>query len=233
MVQTLNVPEDPAMYRRTIENSMAFEWTQLSSDDLIRNQSFVDQSKRDEVYQQAGNYDEYLQYLQLQAAFEPITQSSLLRLTQLINKTNQFNLRTQRYTEAQVLGFFNSDEYIMIQVKLSDRFSSYGIISSVFLKKMNTHDYFLDTWVMSCRVLKLGVEALIMNEMTEILKKNNVQRLWAEYIPTVKNDLVQDLLPSMGFEKNSNFSLASQGITYNLNLRNFTKKQHFIKVLDA
>lgn len=232
MVHTIQVPEDPALYRRALEKALAFEWTQLSSDDLIRNDTFVNQAKRNEVLEQATNYEEYLESLLLQGQFEQVDQKSTSRFAQLVNKTNQFNLRTQRYTEAEVLGFASSSEYFLFQVKLNDRFSSYGVISCVILKKINAKECFIDTWVMSCRVLKLGVEALIINKVVDFLKKQQFEVLWGEYIKTAKNDLVKELLPSLGFTKNDNFSLANQGLMYSLGLRDWTQKPHHIKSLD-
>lgn len=232
MIQTIEVPQDPALYRRALEKALAFEWTHLSSDDLIRNETFVHQSKREEVLDKAMNYDDYLESLQLQGQFEYVDPKSIPRFAQLINKTNQFNIRTQRYTEAEVLSFFNSGEYYLFQLKLNDRFSSYGVISCLILKKINATECFIDTWVMSCRVLKLGVESMVINNIVEFLKKQQIQILWGEYIKTAKNDLVSELLPSLGFKKSDNFSLANQGLLYNLNLREFTEKPHHIRSID-
>ena len=229
MVQTIEVPQDPALYCRALDKSLAFEWTQLSSDDLIRNETFVSQSKRDEIFQQNDNYDDYLGSLQLRGEFDEVNHKSATRFTQLVNKTNQFNLRTRRYTEAEILSFVQSRNHFLFQVKLNDRFSSYGVISCLILNKINDDECFIETWVMSCRVLKLGVEALVINKIAQFLKKQSFKVIWGEYIPTPKNELVKDLLPNLGFVKNENFRLAHQGLMYSLSLEDFTEKRHQIK----
>ena len=130
-----------------------------------------------------------------------VSDAGIPRFTQLINKSNQFNLRTKRYSEANIQSMkLNSDQYKLIEITLKDKFGSYGQISSIILKK-NGEVAFVDTWVMSCRVLKRGVENFALGLMIEAASVWGCKVLLGEYIATAKNILVQNLYLELGFKK--------------------------------
>ena len=125
------------------------------------------------------------------------------RIAQLTQRSNQFNLRTKRYTEDDIRNFINSNQHLTYAIKLKDKFGDYGLISLVILEKKKDKSYFIDTWIMSCRVLKRGVEAFVINKIIDDLAKEKTTLLTGEYIPSKKNSLVANLLEELGLEEQS------------------------------
>ena len=130
------------------------------------------------------------------------TDSEVSRFAQLINKSNQFNLRTIRYTEADIHNFITDKNTVCLYAKLSDSFSNYGIISCVILK-LKGDTCFIDTWVMSCRVLKRTVENMMFAKILSIAKDHNCTTVIGEYLQTKKNKMVENFYESLGFELES------------------------------
>jgi FkbH-like protein len=200
-VEVIDVPSDPSQYIKALEYSHAFEWLQLSKEDIGRSESYSNNSHREKLQSTSYSYVDYLKSLELQAEIGEVCKTTLPRISQLINKSNQFNLRTMRYSESDILSLSTQKNKFIIYISLKDKFSDMGIISCLILEK-NEEDLFIDTWVMSCRSLKLEVENLALETIISIAQKNNCTRLIGEYIETPKNVIVQNLLPDFGF-KNS------------------------------
>lgn len=199
-VLVVDVPEDPADYVQALALCMPFEWGQLTGEDFKRTQSYLQNSKRQELESSFVNYDEYLQALDMVGSVEEIDEYSKERFAQLINKSNQFNLRTIRYTEAAVEQMMQEENTKLLAVSLKDKFSDYGIISCIILKK-DGEECFADTWVMSCRVLKRGVEEFAFSHVCNAARSMGCSKLVGEYIPTQKNRMVKDFYPNLGFEE--------------------------------
>ena len=199
-VLVVDVPEDPADYVQALSLCMPFEWGQLTGEDFKRTQSYLQNSKRQELESSFVNYDEYLQALDMIGSVDEIDEYSKERFAQLINKSNQFNLRTIRYTEAAIEQMMQEENTKLLAVSLKDKFSDYGIISCVILKK-DGEECFTDTWVMSCRVLKRGVEEFAFSHVCDVARSMGCSKLVGEYIPTAKNRMVKDFYPGFGFEK--------------------------------
>jgi FkbH-like protein len=145
-------------------------------------------------------------------------------VAQLTQRSNQFNLRTIRYNEADIRRMSVDDNYVCLAFHLSDKFGDYGLISVVILYKTNTHTLFIDTWLMSCRVLKRGVEQFVMNKIVETAAALQVKTITAEYIPSGKNEMVKDLLSNMQFAKKDH--------QYELSISNYLPLKHFISQID-
>ena len=197
-VLVVDVPEDPADYVQALSLCMPFEWGQLTGEDFKRTQSYLQNSKRQELESSFVNYDEYLQALDMVGSVEEIDSYSKERFAQLINKSNQFNLRTIRYTEAAIEQMMQEENTKLLAVSLKDKFSDYGIISCIILKK-DGEECFADTWVMSCRVLKRGVEEFAFSHVCDMARSMGCSKLVGEYIPTQKNRMVKDFYPNLGF----------------------------------
>jgi FkbH-like protein len=126
------------------------------------------------------------------------------RITQLINKSNQFNLTTRRRTESEVSRLADDPNCISFSVRLSDRFGDYGLVAVLIgaIDRSAPHTIFeIDTWLMSCRVLNRQVEEVMMNEIARLAEKHSCKQIRGMYIPTAKNRMVRDLYPRMGFQK--------------------------------
>ena len=130
---------------------------------------------------------------------EPFNRFNAPRVAQLAQRSNQFNLRTVRYTEADVLGYSGSTDVFTFSFTLDDKFGGNGIIAVVILKKESADTLFIDTWFMSCRVLKRGMENFTLNTIAGFARENGFRFLKGEYLPTTKNEMVKDHYPGLGF----------------------------------
>ena len=197
-VMVIDLPEDPAQYLTTLQNAHAFDWAQITEEDQLRIQAQAKEIEREALMSSAVDYPSYLKSLNMTAVAEVITPNQVERFTQLTNKSNQFNLRTIRVTEAEVLSRLSDPNVALLAVDLSDQFSPYGIIACVTLVKHDTVAV-IENWVMSCRVLNRTVEELTLNRLIEIAQRWGCDALVGEYIPTAKNALVEALYSRLGF----------------------------------
>lgn len=203
MVTVVPVPEDPADYSVTLDQGGYFDWLQLSAEDLSRAGSYAAERQREELSTAAVSYEDYLRALEMTAEIGPVLPGEFARFTQLINKTNQFNLRTVRYSEPEVERLAQDPGAVLLKATLQDKFSNYGLISALILRRAG-QELFLDTWVMSCRVFKRGLEKALMNRIVELATESGCATITGEYIPTAKNGFVADLLDELGFSLVSN-----------------------------
>ncbi len=199
-VTVIDVPKDSAEYALALDKSHAFEWLQLTKEDLGRSSSYLNSSKREELMKEFKDYDEYLKSLNMAVEIEELQENNISRFVQLINKSNQFNLRTKRYSEDIILKLLDDKNTKCLAVKFKDKFESYGIISCVILKKIDEY-CFIDTWLMSCRVIKRNVELAVYNSIVEEALKLNCNKILGEYIETKKNNLVRNLYIDLGFQE--------------------------------
>lgn len=197
-VMVIDVPEDPALFALEMEKEQPFDWIEITKEDLERTDSYRSNRERKELLDSFVDYDEYLKALEMKGSAGRVEAGDVARFTQLINKSNQFNLRTIRYQESDILKLLSSDEACLLYGKLSDRYSSYGIISCVILKKIGD-SCFIDTWVMSCRVLKRGVEYMMLEAILATARSMGCESVRAEYIQTKKNKMVESFYESLGF----------------------------------
>ena len=147
---------------------------------------------------QAGDVDAYLVSLNMQMALQPFDDTGRARIAQLINKSNQFNLTTRRYTEAEVAAAQHDAEAFTLQVRLADAFGDNGMISVIICRR-ERDDWDIDTWLMSCRVLGRKVEVAVLQELLVQARARGIQRLVGRYLPTEKNKLVEDHYAKLGF----------------------------------
>ena len=138
------------------------------------------------------------------------------RIAQLTQRSNQFNLRTVRYTEAEMEALAQDDNHICLYFTLRDKFGDHGLISVVILDKQADNSLFVSEWLMSCRVLKRGMEEFIIDKIIRTAAENGFQRVIGEYIPTPKNAMVKDLYEKMGFARvgENRFEAVVSGFPY-------------------
>jgi FkbH-like protein len=193
------LPEDPALYSRTLAAAGYFETVAFSEDDLRRADFYQDNARRVSLEKQAGDLESYLASLRMEITFQSFDKTGRARIAQLINKSNQFNLTTKRYTEAQVAAMQQDPEYFTLQVRLSDTFGDNGMISVIICRRKTETEWEIDTWLMSCRVLGRRVENMALLAVLDQAKKQGVHRLIGTFIPTDRNKLVQEHYPKLGF----------------------------------
>jgi FkbH-like protein len=193
------LPEDPTMYVSYLQSLNLFETASFSEEDLQRTRQYQEESARDDFQKSFTSIDDYLAGLNMTSLARPFEKFSIPRVAQLTQRSNQFNLRTQRYTEAEVERMKDSEDYITLALHLRDKFGDHGLIAVGILKQIDVETAWIDTWLMSCRVLKRGMEEFTVNQMAAQARRRGLRRLAGEYLPTAKNAMVKDLLPRMGF----------------------------------
>jgi len=194
------VPDDPAGFIQAIEPYRYFQTLSIAREDLQRAEYYRANAQRVEAASGSANIEEYLQSLAMVARIGPVTAMSLERTAQLINKSNQFNLTTRRRSAAEVSALAADPNWLTRTVSLVDRFGDNGLIS-VILARRDGDALVIDTWLMSCRVLKRGVETLVNNHLCRWAIEHGLKRIRGEYIPTPKNDLVREHYAGLGYTK--------------------------------
>lgn len=193
------LPEDPENYLAFLQSENLFETASYSVDDKDRTKQYQAEIKRKTLEQEFVSIDDYLINLEMVAEAKPFEPIRYSRIAQLTQRSNQFNLRTIRYTEADIEKIANDDGYITLYYTLKDKFGDHGLVSVVILKKESDKDVFVDTWLMSCRVLKRGMEEYIVNKLVKAAADAGFYTIHSEYIETPKNKMVKDIYKTMGF----------------------------------
>jgi FkbH-like protein len=197
------LPEDPAMYVPYLRSLNLFETASFSEEDLQRTRHYQQEAARTDFQNAFTSIDDYLKSLEMVSSVKAFDEFTLPRVAQLTQRSNQFNLRTARYTEADIARMRRSDQFITLSFQLNDKFGDHGLIGLVILSKIAGEVAFIDTWIMSCRVLKRGMEEFIVNQMVKHARAHGVSRLVGEYLPTAKNKMVKELYSQMGFARNN------------------------------
>jgi FkbH-like protein len=195
------LPSDPAFYARTLAAAGYFESTIFSDEDKKRAGYYQDNAKRVGLQKQAGDVESYLASLMMEIVFQPFDDTGRARIAQLINKSNQFNLTTKRYSEADVAAAENDPLAFTLQVRLSDIFGDNGMISVVICRQSDPSTWDIDTWLMSCRVLGRRVEQMVLLEILAHAKRKGIARLVGVYRPTERNKLVENHYANLGFRQ--------------------------------
>jgi FkbH-like protein len=199
-VTVVDVPADPSSFVSALDETNLFETLSVTQEDRIRTAFFQQNERREQLESSASNYDDFLKQLEMRAVIEPVSLANLTRVVQLINKTNQFNLTTLRMTEADVKGLVDHPLHYTSTIRLDDKFGSNGLIS-VVIGQADGEALTLTTWLMSCRVLKRGVENLELQRIVEFCRRRGLSRVFGRYRPTEKNKLVQDHYAGLGFRE--------------------------------
>lgn len=193
------LPEDPAEYLEYLYGLNLFETASASEVDDKRTRQYQQEALRMELKRTFGSEQEFLASLDMQARVEPFNDFNTPRVAQLTQRSNQFNLRTIRYSEDDVRHLAQNSEVIDLAFSLSDRFGDHGLIAVVVMRPLDSDTLFVDTWLMSCRVLKRGMERFTLNQMVAQARSRGYKRIMGEYIPTSKNAMVAEHYPSLGF----------------------------------
>lgn len=195
------LPEDPAEYLGYMQSLNLFETASYSEEDQNRTKQYQAEIGRAILQQQYASVDEYLKSLEMVAEAKPFDAFHVPRIAQLTQRSNQFNLRTVRYSEDDIQRIAEDDHYITLYFTLKDKFGDHGLISVVILEKQDAHTLFVNTWLMSCRVLKRGMEEFVINTMIDRARRNGYNTVIGEYIKTPKNAMVEHIFEKMGFQK--------------------------------
>jgi FkbH-like protein len=228
MVAVPELPDDPALYARRIADAGYFESIKFTQEDLVRTAAYQAQQQREGLKETATDIEGFLKSLQMQLKWGRVDRTSLPRVVQLINKTNQFNLTTRRYTQADVESFSEDRNKIALYFRLIDKFGDNGIIAVVMGTMAANRDVLIDTWLMSCRVLGRTVEQATLNVLCSEAARLGALGLIGEYRPTPKNSLVRDHYERLGFKASQ--VAADDSVRSHLNLEQFTPCSTHIEI---
>ena len=201
MVAVPEMPGDVAQYVGCLADAGYFEAVAFTPEDRQRSDQYVANASRTDAQKSAPSLDAFLAGLEMSVIFGPFQAVDLNRVTQLINKTNQFNPTTRRLTAQDVSWFLATGRDLTLQFRLVDRFGDNGLVSAMILRPdPNVPDLFeIDTWVMSCRVFGRQLEMEVMNIAVEAARLRGARAFRGVYIPTAKNGVVSGLYPRLGF----------------------------------
>src|SRR5690554_6280002 len=221
------LPEDPAQYLEYLYSLNLFETATHSHTDADRTKHYQVEAERAATQTSFANEADFLQSLDMKSEVTPFNSFNTPRISQLSQRSNQFNLRTVRYTEAEVKLMSKDEDSHTFSFTLTDKFGDNGLICVVILKKKDDETAFIDTWFMSCRVLKRGMENFTLNTIVEYARGKGFKNIMGEYIPTSKNSMVQNHYTLLGFievdDPEHNY--------FNLDVDKYEKKESYITAI--
>ena len=198
IVTVPEIGDDVVNYRSILDGADLFTLTSLSKEDVKRNEYYKNNKKRDQFLSTFENYDEYLKSLEMKAEIAPYKDIYLERISQLTNKTNQFNLTTKRMSLQEIEKSAEAKNTISLYARLIDKFGDNGLVALIqgnILKDIVE----IDLWLMSCRVFKRTLEHSLLYSFLEEVKNRDIKIVRGKYIPTKKNHIVSNLYEEMGF----------------------------------
>jgi FkbH-like protein len=200
LVAVPELPEDPALYARTLAWSGYFDTVSISEEDRKRADFYKANAARSATLTSSTDLQGYLRSLEMVCTIRPFDPIGRPRIAQLINKSNQFNFTTRRYTESEVAAMESDPDKFTMQVRLADKFGDNGMISVIVFDKA-ADVWTNDVWLMSCRVLGRRVEEAALAHICAAARAEGARKLIGVYLPTVKNQMVADLYGRLGFVK--------------------------------
>ena len=230
MVAVPELPPDPAHYANCLAEASYFEAVAFTSVDQQRAEQYATNTQREALRESSKSVDDFLRDLKMSVHFGPFTGIDLARVTQLINKTNQFNPTTRRYSKEEVASFSAMADTITLQFRLVDKLGDNGIVSVMILRPDVEQPQVLDVdcWVMSCRVFGRELEFEAMTIAVEEARRRSAQELRAEYVPSAKNAIISELYPSLGFVPASQAPRPHGATWWSLELANYTPRKTHI-----
>jgi FkbH-like protein len=189
---------DPSRYAREVMDARLFEPRAITAEDAERAELYKQEARRQELESNFTDMDSYLSSLGMKCVITEFRAVDAPRIAQLIGRSNQFNVTTRRRTEAEVRQLIDDPAYCAFNMRLEDRFGDYGLIAIV-VGRVEGEVLEMDTWLMSCRVLKRQVEEETVNEIVRLARLRGCSRIHGVYLPTKKNGMVRDLYSRMGF----------------------------------
>lgn len=220
------LPEDPAEYLEYLYGLNLFETAAYSNADHDRTRQYQAQAERAAFSKTFANEADFLRSLGMVSVVEGFTKFNTPRVAQLSQRSNQFNLRTVRYTEADVAEMAANPKVYPLTFTLKDKFGDHGLIAVVILREQDAETLFVDAWFMSCRVLKRGMENFTLNKMIETAKLHGYGQIIGEYLPTAKNKMVEHHYTDLGFSPLAGADTAK----FVLNVAEYQPKICYIKV---
>lgn len=220
------LPADPAEYLEYLYSLNLFETVSYSEADADRTLQYQNEAIRTLTQQSYSNETDFLKSLEMVSEVTPFSKFNIPRIAQLSQRSNQFNLRTVRFTEWDIDRMSNDNRYECLSFTLEDKFGDNGLICVVILEKESKETLFINTWFMSCRVLKRGMENLTLNVIVEYAIDNGYKTVVGEYIATSKNIIVANHYTNLGF----NPVEGDIRVLYKLDVASYLKRECHISI---
>jgi len=218
------LPEDPGEYVEYLYSLNLFETASYSNADAERTLQYQVESQRTNLLKSFTNEADFLKSLDMVSEVKGFDSFNTVRVAQLSQRSNQFNLRTIRYTEAELEALQKDEQYANFSFTLADKFGDNGLICVIILKKLDKETLFVDTWFMSCRVLKRGMENFTLDTIVSYARENGFRRIIGQYLPTAKNSMVEDHYPKLGFLKME----GTDHLQFELDIDSYQSKEFYI-----
>lgn len=227
-ILTIDLPEDPALYLKILMEINDFNTLQITEEDKQRGKLYAEQRQRAELQQSITDITKYLRALKMVVTIQQANHFNIPRIAQLTQKTNQFNMTTRRYTEEEIKKMANDDKYLIVSIKVEDKFGDNGITGVIIVEKQN-YAWRIDNYLLSCRIIGRRVEEVFLSYIIKRAKKEKAKILSGEFITTKKN------APAKNFYKDNAFTLvkkAENSELWEYNLKRPYKTPEFIRVIE-
>ncbi|MCE5185827.1 MAG: HAD-IIIC family phosphatase [Planctomycetaceae bacterium] len=220
-VKILDLPANPALYAQTLRQTDFFTKASLSEEDRQRGAMYAAQRQRTQLQQSSVSLEDFLKSLEMVCSIRKAEAKDVKRAAQLTQRTNQFNLTTRRYTEAEIAAMLPDKRRAVYVLGLKDKFGDNGTVGLAIVNKQ-TESWRIDTFLMSCRVIGRQAEDALVDRICRDAQLSNVKQLTAEYLKTPKNALAADFWDKMNFIKTSLDEKTSQ---YKCDLERYAPKE--------
>ena len=232
-ITVLQVPEKLYEYPKLLrENIGLFYNLSVTEEDTKKIEMYKQQVKRENVKNEFMNINDYLASLELKMTIYDDNKSIIPRMSQMSQKTNQFNLTTKRYTEGDIKNFISSNNTKVFAFSVSDKFGDSGVTGLCILnfdKIKKTAD--IDTFLMSCRIIGRNIEYAFMDYLINFLSHNKIENITAKYIKTQKNEQVNEFYDKCSF---SLIKFNNNTKEYELIVKNYKpKKLKYIEIING
>ncbi len=198
-VLTVELPEDPALYRAALEGLNDFDALTQTEEDAQRQLHYQAKKSRDSLKESAGSLEGFYKNLKMKVAFKEIQPASFDRICQLVKKTNQYNLTTRRYSEDEIAGFVDRPDYKIYSLKMVDKYGDNGLIGAAIVHIQNGA-WWIDVFLLSCRVIGLTLETVFISKLAAEANRCQARKLVGVYIPSPKNGVCQNMYRELGFK---------------------------------
>jgi FkbH-like protein len=197
-VHVIEVPEQPLLYIDALEASGWFDQLVIVAEDRRKADQYREQRQREQLQAGARSLDDFLRDLETSVSIGEVARDTLPRFSQLLGKTNQFNLTTRRHSAAEIEKM-TSGGGLALWLRAKDRFGDHGLVGAAIIMPEDEGAWRVDSFLLSCRVIGRRIESALLATIADIVRRKGGKSLVGEYIPTGKNDMVAELFSNHGF----------------------------------
>ena len=226
-VFVVDVPKDTSLYAKTLRTLPLFNSFQLTNEDMKKGQIYAAQRQRKTHESSFTNIDDFLSSLEMEVECENANEFTINRISQLVMKTNQFNLTSKRYSDNEIKKMAFDDNYIIRTFSVINKFGDNGLIGLYIIKKISTKEWIIDSFLLSCRIMGRNMENLMLNDILQLAQQENIEKIEGEYIKSPKNSVTKDLYTKYGFRSISDTKFVLDNISnFILNQLSYIKSKN-------